>query len=156
MSKSPVHFDKELAATLEGLASANSVSVALIIAAMRNASVWEVIGGGGILDARTLSAESKAELHTALSNILTGLWSRLRKAIRPPRQWLRALQFSGPGFVRSAKPVFAFARLAPSAGGQPDSLTSRAPKCAFPRCAIAYLDGEQGCLKVKSTPFARS
>ena len=46
MSKSPVHFDKELAATLGGLASANSVSVALIIAAMRNASVWEVIGGG--------------------------------------------------------------------------------------------------------------
>ena len=136
MSKSPVHFDKELAATLEGLASANSVSVALIIAAMRNASVWEVIGGGA-----TFSPES---------------WSRLRKAIRPPRQWLRALQFSGPGFVRSAKPVFAFARLAPSAGGQRDSLTSRAPKCAFPRCAIAYLDGEQGCLKVKSTPFARS
>jgi uncharacterized membrane protein len=79
LSKSPVHFDKELAATLEGLASANSVSVALIIAAMRNASVWEVIGGGGILDARTLSAESKAELHTALSNILTGIMVKVKE-----------------------------------------------------------------------------
>jgi uncharacterized membrane protein len=79
MSKSPVHFDKELAATLEGLASANSVSVALIIAAMRNASVWEVIGGGGILDARTLSAESKAELRTALSNILTGIMVKVKE-----------------------------------------------------------------------------
>jgi hypothetical protein len=46
---------------------------------MRNASVWEVIGGGGILDARTLSAESKAELRTALSNILTGIMVKVKE-----------------------------------------------------------------------------
>ena len=138
------------------MASANSVSVALIIAALRNASVWEVIGGGPIVDARTLSAESKAELHTALSNILTGIMVKVKEGDPAAAAWLRALQFSGPGFVRSAKPVFASARLAPSAGGQQDRLTSRAPKCASPSCAIGYLDGEQGCLKVKSTPFARS
>ena len=79
MSKSPVHLDKELAATLEGLASANNVSVALIIAAMRNAAVWEVIGGWGTVDPRTLSAESKAELHTALSNILSEIMVKVKE-----------------------------------------------------------------------------
>ena len=79
MSKAPLNLDRELAATIEGLASANNVSVALIIAALRNAAVWEVIGGWGTVDARTLSAESKAELHTALSDILSGVMSKVKE-----------------------------------------------------------------------------
>ena len=79
MGKTPLNLDKELAATIEGLASANNVSVALIIAALRNAAVWEVIGGWGTVDARTLSAESKAELHTALSDILSGIMGKVKE-----------------------------------------------------------------------------
>ena len=79
MVKVPVNLEKELAATLEGLATANHVSVSLIIAALRNAAVWEVIGGWGQVDARTLSGESKAELHTALSDILAGVMGKVKE-----------------------------------------------------------------------------
>src|SRR3954447_7669931 len=52
--------------SIEEMAAAGGVSVALIIAALRNAQVWEVIGGGPGVDPRTLSAEGKAELHAQL------------------------------------------------------------------------------------------
>lgn len=79
MGKSPLNLDKELAATLEGLATANNVSVSLIIAALRNAAVWEVIGGWGTVDARTLSGEAKTELHSALTEILSGIMRKVKE-----------------------------------------------------------------------------
>jgi hypothetical protein len=79
MSKTPINLERELAATLEGLATANHVSVALILAALRYPAIWEVIGGWGTVDARTLSSESKAELHTALSDILSGIMSKVKE-----------------------------------------------------------------------------
>ena len=79
MSKTPASWERELAATLEGLMTANHVSFALILAALRNPAVWEVIGGGGPVDARTLSSESKAELHTALSDILSGIMGNVKE-----------------------------------------------------------------------------
>lgn len=79
MVKAPANSERNLAATLEGLASANNVSVALIIAAMRNAAVWEVIGGWGAVDARTLSGEAKTELHSALTDILSGIMGKVKE-----------------------------------------------------------------------------
>ena len=70
---------ERLIPTLEALASAGGVSVLLILAALRNPAIWEVIGGGigGGIDPRTLSAEGKQELHAALDEILSGV---MRKA----------------------------------------------------------------------------
>ncbi len=79
MSKAPAHLERDLAATIEGLAAANHTSVALIVAAMRNAAIWEVIGGWGHVDARTLSAETKTELHSALTGILTGIMGKVKE-----------------------------------------------------------------------------
>jgi hypothetical protein len=67
--------------TLEGLAAAGGVSVLLILAALRNAAIWEVIGGGigGGIDPRTLSTEAKSELHSALSEILAGVMGQVKE-----------------------------------------------------------------------------
>jgi hypothetical protein len=67
--------------TLEALASAGGVSVLLILAALRNAAIWEVVGGGigGGIDPRTLSAEAKSELHSALSEILAGVMGPVKE-----------------------------------------------------------------------------
>ena len=48
---------------------------------MRNAAIWEVIGGsiGGGVDPRTISAEAKEELHGALSEILSGLIGKAKQ-----------------------------------------------------------------------------
>ena len=46
---------------------------------MRNAAVWEVIGGWGHVDARMLSAEAKTELHSALTGILTGIMGKVKE-----------------------------------------------------------------------------
>src|SRR4051794_28805375 len=61
--------------TLEALAAAGGVSVLLVLAALRNPAIWEVIGGGigGGIDPRTLSTEARSELHSALSEILAGV-----------------------------------------------------------------------------------
>jgi hypothetical protein len=70
-----------LAPTLEALAQAGGVSVLLILAALRNAQIWEVVGGGpaGGIDVRTLSAEGKAELRTSLSEILAGVMTKVKE-----------------------------------------------------------------------------
>ncbi len=71
----------ELIPTLEAMAAAGGVSVALIVAALRNAAVWEVVGGGigGGIDARTISSEAKAELHSSLSEILSGVMNKAKE-----------------------------------------------------------------------------
>jgi hypothetical protein len=67
--------------TLEALAAAGGVSVLLILAALRNPAIWEVIGGGpgGGIDPRTLTAEGKQELHSALGDILSGVMSKVKE-----------------------------------------------------------------------------
>jgi hypothetical protein len=57
------------------------VSVLLILAALRNPAIWEVIGGGigGGIDPRTISAEGKQELHSALGEILSGVMSNVKQ-----------------------------------------------------------------------------
>jgi hypothetical protein len=80
MVKLPANLDKEFADTLEGLAIANNTSIALIIAALHNSAIWDVIGGGiGPVDPRTLSAETKAELHSSLSAILSGVMTKVKE-----------------------------------------------------------------------------
>jgi hypothetical protein len=71
---------EQLIPTLEALASAGGVSVLLILAALRNAAIWEVVGGGiGGIDPRTISAEGRGELHSALGEILAGVMSRVKE-----------------------------------------------------------------------------
>lgn len=67
-------------ATIEAMAAAGGVSVLLILAALRNPAVWEVVGGGigGGIDPRTLSAEGKSELHTELGEILSGVMGKVK------------------------------------------------------------------------------
>ncbi|HEV2189216.1 MAG TPA: hypothetical protein VGR70_18545 [Stellaceae bacterium] len=72
---------EQLIPTLEALASASGVSVLLILAALRNAQIWEIVGGGpaGGVDVRTLSAEGKAELRSSLTDILSGVMSKVKE-----------------------------------------------------------------------------
>jgi hypothetical protein len=72
---------ERLVPTLEALAAAGGVSVLTILAALRNPAIWEIVGGGpgGGIDARTLSAEGKAELHAQLGEILAGVMSKVRE-----------------------------------------------------------------------------
>ena len=72
---------ERLIPTLEALASAGGVSVLLILAALRNPAIWEVIGGGisGGIDPRTISAEGRNELRGALSDILAGVMTRVKE-----------------------------------------------------------------------------
>ena len=71
---------ERLIPTLEALAAAGGVSVLLILAALRNPAIWEVIGGGpGGVDPRTISAEGKQELHSALGEILSGVMSKAKE-----------------------------------------------------------------------------
>jgi|SRR5690349_13425238 hypothetical protein len=67
--------------TLEALAAAGGVSVLLILAALRNPAIWEVVGGGpgGGIDPRTISAEARQELHSALTEILSGVMSKAKE-----------------------------------------------------------------------------
>lgn len=67
--------------TLEALAAAGGVSVLTILAALRNSAIWEIVGGGpgGGIDARTFSAEGKAELHTQLGEILSGVMLKVKE-----------------------------------------------------------------------------
>jgi hypothetical protein len=67
--------------TLEGLAAAGGVSVLIILAALRNAAIWEIVGGGpgGGIDPRTFSAEGKAELHAQLGEILSGVMLKAKE-----------------------------------------------------------------------------
>ena len=67
--------------TLEALAAAGGVSVLTIIAALRNAAIWEIVGGGpgGGIDPRTLSSEGKAELHGQLGEILSGVMLKVKE-----------------------------------------------------------------------------
>lgn len=67
--------------TIEAMAEAGGVSALLILAALRNSQIWEVVGGGpaGGIDPRTLSAEAKAELHTSLTEILSGVMSKAKE-----------------------------------------------------------------------------
>jgi hypothetical protein len=71
---------EQLIPTIEALASAGGVSALLILAALRNPAICEVIGGGigGGIDPRTVSAEAKAELHSSLSEILSGVMVKVR------------------------------------------------------------------------------
>jgi hypothetical protein len=72
---------ERLIPSLEALAAAGGVSVLLVLAALRNPAIWEVIGGGigGGIDPRTISAEGKQELHAALGDILSGLMGKARQ-----------------------------------------------------------------------------
>ena len=74
-------IDRSFIPTLEALASAGGVSVLLILAALRNPAIWEVIGGGpgAGIDPRTISAEGKAELHASLSEILSGVMGKVKE-----------------------------------------------------------------------------
>jgi hypothetical protein len=67
--------------SLEALAAAGGVSVLTILAALRNAAIWEIVGGGpgGGIDARTFSAEGKAELHAQLGEILSGVMLKVKE-----------------------------------------------------------------------------
>jgi hypothetical protein len=62
----------QLVATPQALAEATGLSLALILAAQRNAAIWDVI------DPRTISAEGKAELHAQLGEILSGIMPKVK------------------------------------------------------------------------------
>lgn len=72
---------EQLFPTLEAMAAAGGVSALLILAALRNPAIWEVIGGGigGGIDPRTISAEGKAELHSSLGEILSGVMGKVKE-----------------------------------------------------------------------------
>lgn len=63
--------------TPEGLASAYGTSLIMILAALRNPIIWEVIGGGPH-SAVSLSPAGKAELKKNLNTILSSLMSRVQ------------------------------------------------------------------------------
>lgn len=67
--------------TIERMAAVGGVTAAVIIAALRRSEVWEVVAGGplGNIDSRLLSAEAKAELHSQLGEIHTGLMAKVKE-----------------------------------------------------------------------------